>query len=87
MTPTIVQETSINDVEAVMGEQSTRKLVLRFWQLPMDARRKIALKLELIDETEIALPEPERYGRALGRAGERGLLQKLAEEVEKWTNR
>jgi hypothetical protein len=72
------------DAEAVMSEQSTRRLVLTWWQLPMHARREIALKLGLISEAEIALPEAERYGRALMRAGERGMLDKLGEEIATW---
>lgn len=75
------------DAEAVMSEQSTRRLVLSWWQLPMHARREIALKLGLISEEEIVLPEAERYGRALMRAGERGLLEKLGEEVATWQNK
>lgn len=72
------------DAEVVMSEQSTRRLVLSWWQLPMHARREIALKLGLISEAEIALPEAERYGRALMRAGERGMLNKLGEEIATW---
>lgn len=72
------------DAEAIMSEQSTRRLLLRWWQLPMHARREIALKLDLISEAEIALPEAERYGRALMRAGERGLLEQLGEEIATW---
>lgn len=72
------------DAEAVMSEQSTRRLVLSWWQLPMHARREIALKLGLITEDEIALPEAERYGRALMRAGERGMLEQLGEEIATW---
>jgi hypothetical protein len=67
-----------------MSEQSTRRLVLSWWQLPIHARREIALKLGLISEDEIVLPEPERYGRALMRAGERGSLEKLSEEIATW---
>ena len=35
----------------------------------------------LIEQSELQLPEPERYGRALLRAGERGLLNELTREV------
>jgi predicted MPP superfamily phosphohydrolase len=72
------------DAEVVMSEQSSRRLVLSWWQLPMHARREIALKLDLISEDEIALPEAERYGRALMRAGERGMLEQLGEEIATW---
>jgi hypothetical protein len=69
------------DVEAAMGDEDTRNLVSRFWKLTMSQRREIALALRLIDESELQLPEPERYGRALLRAGERGLLNELTREV------
>ncbi|MEO8060525.1 MAG: metallophosphoesterase [Burkholderiales bacterium] len=69
-----------------MTEKSTRRLVTRWWRLPMNARREIALDLKLIDESEVALPEPERYGLALARAGERKKIEELTQEVEKWEN-
>ena len=69
------------DVEASMGDLSTRNLVFRFWGLGVSQRRDITLRLGLISTEEIKLPEPERYGRALIRAGERGELDKLAREV------
>jgi len=72
------------DVEAAMGETSTRNLVIRWWGLPMAARREIALRLGLISEDEVSLPEPERYARALLRAKERNKLEQVAEEINKW---
>lgn len=69
------------DVEAAMGDASTRNLVFRFWNLTMSQRREIALRIGLISEEELGLPEPERYGRALIRAGQRGQLDELAREV------
>lgn len=73
------------DVEAAMGEQSTRNLVIRWWGLSIAARREIALRLGLISEDEVSLPEPERYARALLRAKERNQLEQVAEEVNKWS--
>lgn len=67
-----------------MGETSTRHLVIRWWGLPMAARREIALRLGLISEDEVSLPEPERYARALLRAKERNQLEQVAEEINKW---
>lgn len=69
------------DVEAAMSDEATRNLVFRFWQLTLSQRRDIALGLGLIERDELVLPEPERYGRAFLRAGERALLTKLAYEV------
>jgi predicted phosphodiesterase len=69
------------DVEAAMSDESTRNLVFRFWKLTVSQRREIALDLGLIDRAELALPEPERYGRALLRAGQRRLLDQVAREV------
>ena len=69
------------DVEAAMSQESTRNLVFRFWNLTISQRREVALRLSLIDEAELILPEPERYGLALSRAGEREILDQLAHEV------
>ena len=69
------------DVEAAMSQESTRNLVFRFWNLTISQRREVAQRLGLIDEADLSFPEPERYGRALLRAGERGILEQLAHEV------
>ena len=71
------------DVEAAMGNADTRNLVFRFWNLTSSQRREIMLRLQLISPEEIRLPEPERYGRGLIRAGERKKLLDLAREVER----
>jgi hypothetical protein len=74
----------VAEKEIAMSDRDTRNLVLRFWDLASSQRREIALELGLLEKDEIAqLPEPERYGRALSRAGERGLLERVAEEIEK----
>ena len=75
------EEAAEADVEPTMSDPTTRNLVFRFWNLTVSDRREISLKLGLIEESEIPLPEPERYGRALLRAGERGILPELAKEV------
>lgn len=69
------------DGEAAMGDASTRNLVFRFWNLKASERREITLSLGLITKAELTVPEPERYGRALIRASERGKLEELAREV------
>jgi hypothetical protein len=66
-----------------MSESRTRNLVFRFWNLASSQRREIASRLELITEDDMRLPEPERYGRALMRASERGILERVAEELER----
>ena len=69
------------DVEAAMSDEGTRNLVFRFWNLTTSQRRDLALKLALIGRVGMRLPAPERYGRALLRAGERGILDQVAREV------
>lgn len=64
-----------------MGDAKTRHLVDRFWDLDGSDRREIALELGLITEEEIALPEPQRYGVALIRASEQGLLDRLEQLI------
>jgi hypothetical protein len=69
------------EVEAAMASPDTRRLILRFWNLTSSQRRQVVTKLKLLEEGEIALPEPERYGRALQRAGQRDQLDLLANEI------
>jgi hypothetical protein len=64
-----------------MGETDTRDLLYRFWRLKSSQRRDIAQQLGLLEEGEMKLPEPERYGRALIRAGERNLIDAIAAAV------
>ena len=64
-----------------MGDEDTRDLLFRFWRLASSERRDIATSLSLLEDGEIDLPEPERYGRALIRAGERGIIDKVAAAV------
>lgn len=70
-----------SDVEAAMSNPDTRNLVFRFWNLTVSQRREITRKLELITDDDMKLKEPERYGRALLRAGERGQIDALAREI------
>lgn len=70
------------DAEASMGDARTRHLVDRFWDLDGSDRREIALELGLITDEEINLPEPQRYGVALIRASERGVLDRLEQLVD-----
>lgn len=49
----------------------------------MSDRREISQELNLLEPDEMSLPQAERYGRALLRAGQRQLLDKLAGEIEK----
>lgn len=74
------------DAEAAMGEADTRDLLYRFWRLTSGQRRSIAQELNLLEEGEMKLPEPERYGRALIRAGERNLIDEVAAAVAKLEN-
>ena len=71
------------DAEAAMGEEDKRDLLYRFWALTSSDRREIATVLGLLEELEMKLPEPERYGRALIRAGQRNLIDQVAAEVAK----
>lgn len=73
----------IVNLEATMSDEHTRNIVLRFWKLRASERREVATTLDLIEASEIALPEAERYDRALRRASEIGLLDQLVEEVTK----
>lgn len=70
--------------EPVMPESvRDRDLVFRFWELSISQRRDIAKALNLLQPGEMQMPEPERYGRALLRAKERGLVEQLAGEISR----
>lgn len=69
------------DVEASMGNISTRNLVFRFWNLSASQRRELATELHLLEDAELSLPEPERYGRAMLKAADRNLINEMAEIV------
>ena len=73
----------IQDAEATMGEEDTRDLLYRFWDLSSSQRRDIATSLDLLKEGEMKLPEPERYGRVLIRAAQLNIMDKIAAEVAK----
>jgi hypothetical protein len=73
----------IQDAEATMGEEDTRDLLYRFWNLTSSHRRDIVTRLGLLKDGEMKLPEPERYGRALIRAAELQIMDKIAAEVAK----
>ena len=68
-------------VEAAMSNEDTRNLVFRFWRLTVSQRREIALHLGLMNDEDLRLPEPERYGRVLLCAAKRGVLDQVAREV------
>jgi 3',5'-cyclic AMP phosphodiesterase CpdA len=74
---------SFESVEVVMSQENTRNMVLRFWQLASSQRKEIMTGLGLIGSEELRLPEAERYGKAWKLAAEKGLIEKLAQEIEK----
>ncbi len=69
-----------------MSDKSTLDLVMRFWNLSCSQRREIALKLDLIEDADMTIPEPERYSRAFRRAGKQGLLEQLGQEIKQREN-
>lgn len=74
---------SAQDAEAEMGKPDTRNLVVRFWKLTSSQRRKVVKTLGVFEPNESTLPEPEQYGRALIRVGEKQMLDELAVQIEK----
>lgn len=72
---------TVHDAEASMGEADTRDLLYRFWNLTSSQRRDIATSLGLLQDGDMKLPEPERYGRALIRAAELQIMEQVAAEV------
>lgn len=84
--PAPESDTDSYDAEAAMGEEHTRDLLYRFWRLSSSQRREIVQALGLLEDGEMKLPEPQRYGQALIRAGQQGLMDKVAAEVAKREN-
>jgi hypothetical protein len=58
-----------------------RDLSVRFYKLTLSQKAAIAGKLELLEEEDIDQPDFERFRRVFLRAVERGLIQRLSEEV------
>ena len=65
-----------------MTDELIKNLVYRFFCLSSSQRRDISLRLGLISEPEMGLPEPERYRRALIQASEKGLLLQVSDEIK-----
>jgi len=59
-----------------------RSIVLKFWSLSQSDRREIMLRLGLISDDEIALPEGERYTLGFTRAYERKELEALEQAID-----
>lgn len=69
--------------EEKMQGPSMRNLIYRFWDLSIGERRDITLKLLLITDADLQVPEPERYKKAFREAAARNLLAELAAEIER----
>ena len=69
--------------EIAMGQPSNRNLIYRFWRLAVSQRRELVDLFNLLEPGEDRLPEPERYGRALLRARDKGLLDDIGREIER----
>lgn len=68
---------------AAMSTPSSRSIVYSFWNLTPSQRRKIANRLALLNEGELALPEPQRYRRAFENAARRSITDQLVQEIER----
>lgn len=66
---------------APVGQPVLRSLVFRFWNLRDSHQRDIVMKFNLLEPDESSIADAEKYRRALVRAGERGLLEDLADEI------
>lgn len=78
LTAAEVEPAPVDDVEASMGDELYRDLIHNFWQLEGHQKRAVMFALNLITNDDLKLPEPERYGMAFLRAGERKQLDELA---------
>lgn len=83
LTPENLKKELLQKEDRHMKDEIIRNLVYRFFCLPSSQRREISFRLGLISELEMALPEPERYGRALVQAREKDLLLQVSDEIKK----
>ena len=60
---------------------SAVELVNRFYRLPTSRKAELIDRFALLEAPDWALPEQDRYRRALRRAGEKGQLTALAEAI------
>lgn len=72
-----------NAGEIAMSQSSNRNLIYRFWKLAVSQRRDLINHFNLLEPGEERLLEPERYGRALLRARDKGLLEDIGREIER----
>lgn len=79
----VVATTLETKSEGKMQGPPMRNLIYRFWELSIGERREITLKLGLITEADLQVPEPERYKKAFREAAGRSLLPELAIEIER----
>jgi len=65
------------------GHTTQRDLVFDFWSLSITRRHKVIQSLNLLNQDDKQLPEPERYRLAFKRARERGMIGELKEQIYK----
>jgi predicted phosphohydrolase len=61
---------------------NSRQLVYKFFQLPFARKSEIVSHLGLVDESDSALPDVERFKKALARAKDKKLIGELSRLVE-----
>jgi len=59
-----------------------RDISLRFFKLTLSQKSAIAGKLGLLEDEDVNQPDFERFRRVFLRAQDRGLVQRLDEEVK-----
>lgn len=79
--------TTPNEEVAHMGSMTNRELVNRFFRLSLSQKTEIVGRLELADEADKALPDSERYKRALVRARDSGQLGDVSQLIQEMENR
>jgi len=73
-----------NDSEVitkVANNMHQRDIVFHFWELTASERRKIMQTLNLLEDDDDKLPEPQRYRRAFKRADERGVIDMVEQSI------
>jgi hypothetical protein len=62
---------------------TSRELVNRFFRLSVSKKSEISGSLNLLELADQALPDFERYKRAIARANDRGVLEALEQSIIK----
>lgn len=83
-TPSVLEAVESPNILVVdeVNMTTLREVAINFSRLTLSQKSKIAGKLELISDDDLNQPEFEKFRRVLLRAKDRGLIERLKEEID-----